>query len=510
MTDEMFTPDTVDEQIDQIEQFAGASPALQSRDQPTTDTLLIRHLRYFYETEAAQADMASLARVGERLERSLSTTPADGNGKEQYELASTTAEDGVLLSYPPKSTRKRRVHRSISLIAAVVLLTLLVGSMVAVFNLARSSRSAAISGPSGENSAYVFDGTLYKLDLTQRSIDWSRQLIGLTSFTEEETQPVSNGIVYVSDITNQPYVYAFKAADGAQLWRTSLPSIKGLGKAVFTLQPVAVNGLVYTMTGNGEIFVLDAATGKPLRLYITHFAGVTAEDLVVGPHGTIYAAHGNGIIAIDDSNGSKLRVKSWTKYINSSQTISHIALDGDTLYVTSDTAPSNPGSPFTASLYALDATTGQQRWNAHEPSAGFTTPVVADGKVYVGAQNNDATTSIYAFDGKSGSLDWNKKTPNAYILKPVVNDGIVYVQVNTSSSYAIRGPFIPNVRTEYALDAENGAVRWQHRQARQDVLVFSFFERDGVLYMIGQTITQPSGRLVIEALNASTGQQVPA
>ncbi len=94
-----------------------------------------------------------------------------------------------------------------------------------------------------------------------------------------------------------------------------------------------------------------------------------------------------------------------------------------------------------------------------------------------------------------------------YLMTPIAHNGKLYVQAYSSATVSIQGPFIPNVRIEYAFNDATGALLWQHQQPRQDEAVYSFFERDDTLYMIGHIITRPFGQLVIESLNAATGRE---
>ncbi len=419
-SNEIFTPDTVDEQIDKIVNIAGST----SLDQFSPDTRLVQHLRYFYEMESADADAASLARVAQRLERAGKEAPttALAGEEEQDQLVPALVEQGMLRSFPAKPARKRKFQHALSMIAAVAMLTLLVGSMVAVFTLARTDRNGISTGPD-ENSAYIFDGVLYKVDLAHQSVDWSIR-IALTGFVAAEQQPVSNGIVYVSGIdgfsrnNSQDYVYAFRANHGSLAWRTQLSPLsrpveyagiyplfpKALPATVigFVTQPIVANGLVFVMSGNGQIFVLDAATGKLLREYLLDNTGAMAANLVAGAHGVIYATRGNQIIAINTITNRAL----WVKSIDPSQSIHAAALDGGTLYVASDSLPVRGSGSFTGYIAAFDAVTGQLRWRTPVRQRGsiqvnaLNSLVVADGKVYTAVQNNNATSSVLAFGAK--------------------------------------------------------------------------------------------------------------
>ncbi len=60
-------------------------------------------------------------------------------------------------------------------------------------------------------------------------------------------------------------------------------------------------------------------------------------------------------------------------------------------------------------------------------------PVVADGKVYVGSQDN----KVYCLDASNGDLVWNYTTDDLVVSRPDVANGIVYVGGWDGKLYAL-------------------------------------------------------------------------
>lgn len=81
-------------------------------------------------------------------------------------------------------------------------------------------------------------------------------------------------------------------------------------------------------------------------------------------------------------------------------------------------------------------------WTYETGGDHWSSPVVADGTVYIGSYDHH----LYAIDAATGDLQWRYRTGDRIDGSPAVSDGIVYVGSHD--------------RNIYALDAETGAERW--------------------------------------------------
>src|SRR5689334_7302731 len=113
----------------------------------------------------------------------------------------------------------------------------------------------------------------------------------------------------------------------------------------------------------------------------------------------------------------------------------------------------NPASPAVAGdtlffssgnrVYALDATSGQINWRYPVDSPMQTSvtaaPVVADGTVFIGAQNGE----MIALNAATGKQEWKFNTRFTVTSPAAVSDGVVY--------------FAAGDGTLWALDAKSGS-----------------------------------------------------
>jgi len=149
----------------------------------------------------------------------------------------------------------------------------------------------------------------------------------------------------------------------------------------------------------------------------------------------------------------------WHRQFNLRSTVTydrafHVVGAGQTLFF---------GSSADDKVYALDARTGQQRWNFFTEGPIRLAPYISDNKVYVGSDDG----CIYCLSANNGSLIWkhkgaedNRKIPgNGRMISmwPVrtgmlVDEGILYFAAGV---FPNQGTFLS------ALNAEDGSVKWR-------------------------------------------------
>ncbi|MFF0560974.1 PQQ-binding-like beta-propeller repeat protein [Streptomyces sp. NPDC004266] len=280
---------------------------------------------------------------------------------------------------------------------------------------------------------------------------------------------VASGRIHASD---GPTLYALDAADGGERWRLHTDAY------VYSLK--VDRGTVVTGTRGGGVQGWEASNGA--KLWEITGAQTDFETAEAGPavHGdTVYVWRDARLQALDARTG----VERWSYPIGDAASCANVpvrvapAEDG-CVYVSAGTrvlsidiaaghvrwhfeAPAvflsppafAPGPAVTGggvylsdhlgTVYALDATTGQDRWRiATEPRQSAEPVLVADGNVHVGSGS-----ALYTLDAVTGTPRWRFAAGGELVGSPVVADGRVHFG---SADHVL-----------YTLDATGGQLRWK-------------------------------------------------
>lgn len=534
--DEFFTPDEVDEQI------ASLSQNSEQRDETKRpEARVIEHLQLLH-TKTPEKYARALDRAWERIVEEHQTAkqmpPEKGLliSMQEYPREQQTLNNG-------STSRKRRTFaQQLSILAAVVVIGALVGSMVFILNTARQSHvptakhsvqvasggtpqprpphpitggactiDTTVAHPQQSKSSlpglYVFalngqsDNLLYRYNPQTKTVVWSKKLC--TAFEVSGTVE-QNGVLYVAgaDWTNESqsgtvsYLYALNDADGSAIWGMQFPtgvvpfakSSPNYGSSPTDLgaieAPTVVNGIVYVVQRTGVIYALDAATGSQLWTFNA------------GRNAWATTSAGNGSI-LEPSN---IQVVNGVAY----------------------------GS-IVDRVFALNAQSGKELW-MHNFNNGLNinqAPAIANGTLYFTAfvpgygsvANPD--TYVYAFDAQTGTQKWVTAKMRGYLDSPIVLNGGVYVMsydavwytLNPSNgaieaqralpsgsgpfgTVAISGVLYDNTGTALAVLNPDGSTNWSVPTTGQLPSI------DGVLGGIVYVTTRDSG---IYAYSASNG-----
>ncbi|MGD1154487.1 MAG: PQQ-binding-like beta-propeller repeat protein [Terriglobia bacterium] len=247
------------------------------------------------------------------------------------------------------------------------------------------------------------------------------------------------GTVYVgSDDRN---LYALDAATGAEKWH-----FETQGGAINS-SPAVSTDAVYFLSADGSFYALDPQTGKQLWKFETEgerrfeakgLHGVTPHQQTIPDpwdfylsspalyDGGVYFGCGDGNVYALDAQTGRLRWKFHTRGVVHSSP----AISAGVVYIGS----------WDSYLYALDAATGQEKWKfktGEDPKifnqVGIqSSPAVAEGTVYFGCRD----AHLYAVDAKTGQLKWNFPTQGSWVIvSPVVREGVVYFATSDSALF---------------------------------------------------------------------------
>lgn len=268
--------------------------------------------------------------------------------------------------------------------------------------------------------------------------------------------------------------------------------------SLLTGSPVVADGVVYTATrdedgeGDAKVRAVDFRTGETIW---EHKTKISVHGSIAVANGVVYAQDlRSNLYALDATEGRLL----WQRSPEGSQnpdvdqrTYSYYGVttaEGKVFWTHQDRL----GSGSRGSISALDPKTGKTLWES--PMTGSTmsdgTPVVADGRVYVGNQTADR---MLAYDAGTGKQLWQSaSTLGGW------QDG-----VPTAAGGRV---FIGSNNKLVARDAETGKDLWTHRSPGTsnipgNATPASAAVKDGIVYM-----GFPDGN--VTALDAQTGNVV--
>jgi outer membrane protein assembly factor BamB len=216
---------------------------------------------------------------------------------------------------------------------------------------------------------------------------------------------VYGGKVYVA--CNDGNIYAFDAATGAAV--PGFPFIVGGGGAAFLPSISAANGRIYEGLSDGPFYAFDADTGAIIAGYpkttngsvVGSAAIVSGQIFLTAGDGRLYGFHRNG------SNLSGFPAASGGPQVWSSPAVG----DGQAII-----GHTNHG------IYSFDPGSGALRWNTLLDDAVYSSPVIANGLVYV-----NSSVSLVALNEDNGQALWRASVRTSYPASPAVSDGIVFI-----------------------------------------------------------------------------------
>jgi outer membrane protein assembly factor BamB len=167
---------------------------------------------------------------------------------------------------------------------------------------------------------------------------------------------------------------------------------------------------------------------------------------------------------------------------------------------------------YFGSLYALDAASGQVKWDCEAMGVTmhfYSSPAVSDGLVYfdtnAGYFGSDVMTSggsLYALDAQTGQEKWTSTPDDRFwpTFSPVVSDGVVYFGNDRDS-----GDYL------HAFDAQTGEEKWVY-ETTGDIRWSSPAVSGGVVYLLYEAYDwRPEANetdALLVALDAASGREL--
>jgi len=278
----------------------------------------------------------------------------------------------------------------------------------------------------------------------------------------------AGGLVFFGSDDN--FFYAVDARTGQEKWRFET------GDDVRS-SPTVVGGIVYFRSFDQYIYALKATNGElAWKVSLKEFEDENLavreqyDDFLSSPlvaNGLVYTGNYVNLYALDASTGQE----KWRLKVLSAQRSIPTLANGILYFGAFD------------NLYAMDAQTGQEKWKFKCMSVPYA-PAVKDGILYFASKD----TYLYALDALSGELKWkNNLSGGSWVTSsPAVWEGMVYA--GTSDGRAL-----------FAVHLENGETAWQ-------------FPSHGYVWgspsLAGGVVYFGSGNKNFYAMDAKSGQEL--
>jgi outer membrane protein assembly factor BamB len=200
--------------------------------------------------------------------------------------------------------------------------------------------------------------------------------------------------------------------------------------------PVSKNGVVYIGNFTGYLHALDARTGAARWRF-------TADAAAATPNSTPVPA-----------TATPSSTPVWERALSGHYSINSIAVSDGVVYAGSSDN----------NLYAIDATTGRERWRFTTMGSIYSTPVIVAGVVYVGSYDHH----LYAIDAATGTERWRFAAGGSSVSSPLLVNGFLYVG-------SLNGGY-------YAIEAATGTERWRFQTERSIEALSPSFAH-GIVYI---------------------------
>ncbi len=423
-SNEYFTSEQIDEQIDQL------------RPQSTLhgqadEAQLVEMLQCHYRVSLVAEDRASLARAQQRILDELNHTHILGHEPQFV---------NVSRARPVAHPRRAGFMRLLSGLAAVLVVGLLLGGWLVVARMAKPHTSTTSISVRPSSLYTIHSGIVYRLEGSTGKVIWQHP-----ASTKKPSDPNHGGSAQVQVVNSIVYavfdfdIYAFEASNGHQIWHvtnqsktayfysvvdnerlylfsldntfSALDAISGAQlwhNTAFTTQNgygfSVRDGNLYTETSdptpeNQKLFVLDGATGKVRWSYPLLDGSLYAPPLVA--HGVVYFSSGNRLLAVKEQNGDTI----WERQIPTVGSFENLYIVGDVLYL-------NGGTGITlldfrsinSAIYALEAQNGHILWQSAPDFHAFSLPMTSN-RILAWRQHN-GSYSIAGLDPRTGKAVW--------------------------------------------------------------------------------------------------------
>ncbi|MFJ2638539.1 PQQ-binding-like beta-propeller repeat protein [Streptomyces sp. NPDC087511] len=239
-----------------------------------------------------------------------------------------------------------------------------------------------------------------------------------TDFETAEAGPaIHDGTVY---LWQDARLRAVDARTGVERWSYPIGDAASCG-GVPVRVTAAPDGFVYVCAG-ARVLAVDTVSGHVRWHFESPAVFLSPPAFAPGPAvtgGGVYLADYLGTVYALDASTGKDR---WRIATEARQSIEPVLVTGGNVHVGSGSA-----------LYTLDAVTGTPKWRFAAGGEVVGAPVVADGRVHFGSADH----VLYTLDAAGGQLRWKLATGGEITGSPVAQGGVVYACSKDRCVYAL-------------------------------------------------------------------------
>ena len=235
-------------------------------------------------------------------------------------------------------------------------------------------------------------------------------------FISDSTPAILNGLVIAPGLdATGGFVAAFDVASGARRWRTRLD----VDQYASITAPATYGSSVYVAAGT-TIYALSASGGQVLwKTRVTTSAdGIVAGPVAVSGYGEfVVAAGADGYVyALDAATGAvHWQVKAGGGVFHGGPSIY-----SGIVYVPEGRSGSEGGG---FDICALQVSDGRLLWKSYAGDDVHVTPAAGQGRVFIGSIDE----GVNAIDAKTGALLWTAPYQGEVWGAPMLANGVVYV-----------------------------------------------------------------------------------
>jgi outer membrane protein assembly factor BamB len=244
-------------------------------------------------------------------------------------------------------------------------------------------------------------GALYKIELVTGTEQWKFNDDG--AYKQPISSPfLAGGNVYIGEGFHEDpncKLYCVRADNGVKRWEFPTTSQT-------EATPAVVDGRLYAGCGNDGFLCLEAGGESPAKV-VWRFPDQSART---------------GLLRFGAG--------------------AHI--EGSRVYVGTGVDRLQKSDKGETAVFCLDATTGRQIWKTPMPLPVWSTPVLAEGDLFVTVGNGDVfddapepAGAVFRLNPQDGAIVWKLDLPNGVMQKPAVDERRVFAGCRDGFCYAI-------------------------------------------------------------------------